>query len=101
MERIPPHSEEAERSAIGAAMLSKDALLDVAEEVRPEDFYNESNKEIFDAILKLYRNNTAVDLLTVKQEKDPGYGRRQSLSCHADSRCAVNSQRWRICQDRG
>lgn len=68
MERIPPHSEEAERSAIGAAMLSKDALLDVAEEVRPEDFYNESNKEIFDAILKLYRNNTAVDLLTVSEE---------------------------------
>ena len=38
MERIPPHSEEAERSAIGAAMLSKDALLDVAEEVRPVSY---------------------------------------------------------------
>lgn len=37
MERIPPHSEEAERSAIGAAMLSKDALLDVAEEGRSEN----------------------------------------------------------------
>ena len=32
MERIPPHNEEAERSALGAAMLSKDALMDVVEE---------------------------------------------------------------------
>ena len=46
MEKIPPHNEEAERSALGAAMLNKEALLDVAEEVKPEDFYNESHKEI-------------------------------------------------------
>lgn len=68
MERIPPHNEEAERSALGAAMLSKDALLDVAEEVRPEDFYNESHREIFDAIMKLYHDNVAADLLTVSEE---------------------------------
>lgn len=68
MERIPPHNEEAERSALGAVMLSKGALLDVTEEVKPEDFYNESHREIFDAIMNLYRENTAVDMLTVCEE---------------------------------
>ena len=34
MDRIPPHNEEAERSALGACMLSKEALMDVAEEVK-------------------------------------------------------------------
>ncbi|MCI8349272.1 MAG: replicative DNA helicase [Firmicutes bacterium] len=68
MERIPPHNEEAERSALGAAMLSKDALMDVVEEVRSEDFYNESHREIFDAIVRLYRENSAVDMLTVCEE---------------------------------
>lgn len=68
MEKIPPHNEEAERSALGAAMLNKEALLDVAEEVKPEDFYNESHKEIFDAIMTLYRDNIAVDMLTVCEE---------------------------------
>ena len=34
MDRIPPHNEEAERSALGAAMLDKDALYDVAEHDR-------------------------------------------------------------------
>ena len=68
MERIPPHNEEAERSALGAVMLNKEALLDVPEEVKPEDFYNESHREIFDAIMNLYRENTAVDMLTVCEE---------------------------------
>ena len=68
MEKIPPHNEEAERTALGAAMLNKEALLDVAEEVKPEDFYNESHKEIFDAIMTLYRDNIAVDMLTVCEE---------------------------------
>lgn len=65
MERIPPHNEEAERSALGSCMLSKDALLDVVEEVRAEDFYNESHREIFSSIMRLYRENSAVDMLTV------------------------------------
>ena len=68
MERIPPHNLEAERSAIGAAMLSKEALMDVTEEVRAEDFYNESHREIFEAIMDLYRDNVAVDMLTVCEE---------------------------------
>lgn len=68
MERIPPHNDEAERSALGAVMLNKEVLLDVTEEVKPEDFYNESHREIFDAIMNLYRENTAVDMLTVCEE---------------------------------
>lgn len=68
MERIPPHNLDAERSALGAAMLSKDALMDVSEEVKAEDFYNESHREIFKAIINLYRDNSAVDMLTVCEE---------------------------------
>lgn len=68
MERIPPHNEEAERSALGACMLSKDALLNVVEEVRADDFYNESHREIFNSIIRLYRENSAVDMLTVCED---------------------------------
>lgn len=68
MERIPPHSEDAERSVLGAVMLNKDVLYDVMEEVTPDDFYNESHKEIFCAIWELCKRNNAVDLLTVTEE---------------------------------
>lgn len=68
VDRIPPHNEEAEKSVLGAAMLSKDALFAVLEEVRAEDFYSEIHKEIFIAILELSRRSEAVDPLTVSEE---------------------------------
>lgn len=68
MERIPPHNEEAEKSVLGAVMLSKDALFDVMEEVRSGDFYHEAHREIFDAVSDLFRRNAPVDTLTVSEE---------------------------------
>lgn len=68
IERIPPHNEEAERSVLGAAMLNREVLFDILEEVKEDDFYNESHKEIFRAIWELYRKNSAVDMLTVCEE---------------------------------
>ena len=68
VERIPPHNEEAERSVLGAVMLNKDILSEVLEEVTADDFYNESHREIFRAIWELYKENTAVDMLTVCEE---------------------------------
>ena len=66
--RIPPHSPDAERSVLGAAMLSEDALIDVAETVKPEDFYDKNHGEIFRAILDLNRKGSPVDMLTVSEE---------------------------------
>ena len=66
--RIPPHSVEAEKSVLGAALLSKDALFDVVEIVRAEDFYDENHKEIYKAMLELHRKNAPVDALTVAEE---------------------------------
>ena len=68
MERIPPHNLDAEKSVIGAAMLSKDALFDVLEEVKADDFYSKAHKEIFSVITDLQRRNIPVDVLTVAEE---------------------------------
>lgn len=66
--RIPPHSADAEKSVLGAALLSKEALMDVVETVRARDFYDANHKEIFEAILNLSRRNAPVDALTVSEE---------------------------------
>jgi len=68
IERIPPHNSEAEMSVLGAAMLSKDALLDIMEVVRSTDFYSEIHKEIFEVITLLYRGSRPVDTVTVAEE---------------------------------
>lgn len=65
VERIPPHSDEAEKSVLGAAMLDQDALLMALEKVKAEYFYSEAHREIFTALTELYRENKPVDLLTV------------------------------------
>lgn len=66
--RIPPHNEDAEKSVLGAAMLSKDALLDVLEVVKERDFYNPMHKEIYAAISSLQFSAQPVDTITVCEE---------------------------------
>ena len=68
IERVPPHNEEAERSVLGAVMLNREILSEVLEEVKEEDFYNENHREIFSSIWNLYRENSAVDMLTVCED---------------------------------
>ncbi|MDD6255798.1 MAG: replicative DNA helicase [Eubacteriales bacterium] len=68
IERIPPHSDEAEKSVLGAVMMDKNALFDVLEILKPEDFYSEIHAEIFDAVRDLNRRSSPVDSITVKEE---------------------------------
>jgi len=71
---IPPHSDEAEKSVIGACLLDKDAVVAVAEFLRPEHFYDEKHALIFKAILSLYEERSPVDIVTLteklKKQKD-------------------------------
>lgn len=66
--RIPPHSEDAEISVLGALLLDKDAIISVAEFLRPEHFYDDRNKEVFEAMLALYEDRVPVDVLTVSEK---------------------------------
>ncbi len=68
MGKIPPHSLEAEQSAIGAMILDKDAVTEVVELITDEDFYKEAHKAIFTGIIELYNRNEPVDIVTLSEE---------------------------------
>ncbi len=68
--RTLPHDNEAEMSVLGVAFLSKDALEHISDEVTEDLFYNDKNRLIFNAIMSLYKENSPVDLTTVKAELD-------------------------------
>ncbi|PKM84686.1 MAG: replicative DNA helicase [Firmicutes bacterium HGW-Firmicutes-11] len=68
MERIPPHSDEAEKSVLGSIILDKEALYEVLEILRDDDFYSEMHQEIYRAVLELFRKNEPADILTVSEE---------------------------------
>ena len=66
--RIPPQNVDAEKSLLGAILISEDSLPDVTEIVKPVDFYEKSHQLIFGAMWTLYERHKPVDLLTVKTE---------------------------------
>lgn len=65
--RVPPHSQEAEESVIGAMLIDKDAVIAVAEFLLPEDFYDERLSEVYQACIDLYEERTPIDVLTVAE----------------------------------
>mgnify|MGYP001943709040 FL=1 len=65
---LPPQDVNAERSVIGSMLMSKDAIADVAEQVRGEDFYRPAHETIFDAVIDLYGRGEPADAITVADE---------------------------------
>ncbi len=65
IERIPPQNLEAEQSVLGSMLLDRDAIARVVEALRPEDFYRDLHRIIFQAMLELFERGEPVDLITV------------------------------------
>ena len=66
--KIPPNDIEAEQAVLGSMLLDRDAVSSALEVLKPDDFYREENKLIFDSILNLYNRSEPIDLITVKDE---------------------------------
>jgi replicative DNA helicase len=66
--KVPPHNEEAETSILGAIMIDKDAIVAVAEFLRPEHFYNPQHASIYEAFLELYEERQPIDIITLKEK---------------------------------
>ena len=68
--RQPPQDMAAEQSVLGGMLLSKDAIADVLEVLRPGDFYRPAHQSVYDAILDLYSRGEPADPVTVSAELD-------------------------------
>lgn len=68
MERIPPQNIEAERSTLGSMLLEKEAIYKGSELLRPEDFYREAHRVIFEVVAHLANVGEPVDIITVSEE---------------------------------
>ncbi|MFN8621990.1 MAG: replicative DNA helicase [Chloroflexota bacterium] len=67
IDRLPPQSIEAEQSILGALLIDRDAVIEVAEVLRPEDFYRSHHGTIYAAVLELSERREPVDLVTVSE----------------------------------
>jgi replicative DNA helicase len=70
VEHLPPHNLEAEQSMLGSLMIDRDAIIRVASNIKPDDFYSASNGDIYGAIVDLYNRREPTDIVTLSAELD-------------------------------
>jgi len=66
--KLPPQALELEEAVLGALMLEKDALTDVIDKLKPDNFYKEVHQKIYQAICDLFAKSEPTDYLTVVNE---------------------------------
>jgi len=68
LDRVPPNNVEAEEALLGSLLIDSDAIFEVATFLRPETFYREHNRWIYEAILDLNERRDPVDVITLTDE---------------------------------
>ena len=66
LKRVAPNSLEAEQSVVGAMLMDKDAIEIAAEIVTADDFYNRQLGVLFETMVELNREGSAVDIVTLQ-----------------------------------
>ena len=70
----PPHSLEAEQSVLGAILIDSQCITEVVGIVKPEDFYLQQNREIYEAIYTMFNYSQTIDPVTVLDKlRELGY----------------------------
>lgn len=64
--RTPPHNEEAERNLLGSIFLDNRVLDRTAGEISHEDFYFESHRHIYQAMVELHKRREVIDTVTLR-----------------------------------
>ncbi|MDE3205521.1 MAG: replicative DNA helicase [Acidobacteriota bacterium] len=98
--RLPPHNLDAEKSLLGAMLLSRDAIAAAMETCTSEDFYKPAHAHVFDAINVLYNQGEPADPVTVADELaragllDSVGGLAALVALQADTPATTNAARY-------
>ncbi len=65
MNRQPPHSLEAEQSVLGSILIDSRCVADIIGILKPEDFYLQQNREIYEAVYTMFNFSQTIDPVTV------------------------------------
>ncbi len=68
LDRVPPQDLEAEAAVLGSMMRSNESAGEVVQILSGESFYSRKHLLIYDALVYLYDNRRAIDLITLRDE---------------------------------
>lgn len=63
-----PQNIEAEASLLGAVLIDSDAIVKIADSVSARDFFDPRHTRIYEALIQLYENHDAIDVLTLSDK---------------------------------
>ena len=68
VQKVPPHSDEAEKSVLGSILIDKDAIVQVSEFLASDHFYQNKHGDIYRAMIALFEAREPIDLVTLPQK---------------------------------
>lgn len=66
--KLPPHNLDAERSVLGAILIDREAIVSVAELLKPEYFYDTQHSQIYEGMQVLYEKRQPIDVVTLSDQ---------------------------------
>jgi replicative DNA helicase len=67
IDRLPPQNLDSEQAVLGSILIDRDAIIEVADFLHPEDFYRQAHGRIFAAMLGLFEHREPIDVVTVAE----------------------------------
>ena len=105
IDRLPPQSIEAEQSVLGAILIDRDAMIEIADFLKPEDFYRQAHGRIYAVMLDLSERREPIDIVTVvggaRAHRGSRGGRWARVPRHAVELDADRRPRGPVRADRG
>jgi hypothetical protein len=82
-DRVPPHNLEAEESVLGSMVLSHAAVAEAQDVVIAEDFYKDSHRKIYQALVELYAAGKTTDPVVLAEELKRLTGMKRAFFCNS------------------
>ena len=80
MARQQPQSLEAEQAVLGSILIDSRCISDIIGILKPEDFYQEQNREIYETVYTMFNFSETIDPITILDKlKELGYYHENSL----------------------
>jgi replicative DNA helicase len=67
IDRLPPQNLDSEQAVLGSILIDRDAIIEIADFLHPEDFYRQAHGRIYGAMLELFEHREPIDVVTVAE----------------------------------
>lgn len=68
LEKLPPQNVEAEQSVLGSLLIDKDAIIKVSDFLKPDDYYDDKHRMIFEVMQSLFENREPIDVVSLSNK---------------------------------